>query len=159
MVLECIVMTLTSAKDHTLFHEEPLSEEASANGFTRPYRWHMDAPLYENLPGFATVLHALEVPEVPDQKLAFPDGREMNIAAGATACTSAQFYLRRRSFLDSDKVSSLLRRSEFRVVVRRGTRFRHSYDSAVRTASLRMNQGLQGYCRWPEYRSTRQGED
>ncbi|KAI7472393.1 hypothetical protein KC351_g11650 [Hortaea werneckii] len=71
--------------DHTLFHEEPLSEEAIANGFTRPYRWHMDAPLYENLPGFATVLHALEVPEVPDQKLAFPDDREMDIAAGATA--------------------------------------------------------------------------
>ncbi|KAI6835153.1 hypothetical protein KC340_g5635 [Hortaea werneckii] len=71
--------------DHTLFHEEPLSEEAIANGFTRPYRWHMDAPLYENLPGFATVLHALEVPDVPDQKLAFPDGRQMDVAAGATA--------------------------------------------------------------------------
>ncbi|KAI7082555.1 hypothetical protein KC356_g8289 [Hortaea werneckii] len=71
--------------DHTLFHEEPLSEEAIADGYTRPYRWHMDAPLYENLPGFATVLHALEVPDIPDQKLAFPDGREMDVAAGATA--------------------------------------------------------------------------
>ncbi|KAI6797341.1 hypothetical protein KC363_g6663 [Hortaea werneckii] len=71
--------------DHTLFHEESLSEEAMTNGYTRPYRWHMDAPLYENLPGFATVLHALEVPDVPDQKLAFPDGRVMDVAAGATA--------------------------------------------------------------------------
>ncbi|KAI6825631.1 hypothetical protein KC340_g10674 [Hortaea werneckii] len=71
--------------DHTLFHEEPLSAEAIANGFTRPYRWHMDAPLYENLPGFATVLHALEVPDVPDQKLAFPDDKQMDVAAGATA--------------------------------------------------------------------------
>ncbi|RMZ08226.1 hypothetical protein D0864_01794 [Hortaea werneckii] len=86
IILGGLVSMLTIAKDHTLFHEEPLSEGAIANGFTRPYRWHMDAPLYENLPGFATVLHALEVPDVPDQKLAFSDGREMNIAAGATAC-------------------------------------------------------------------------
>lgn len=48
----------------------------------------MDAPLYENLPGFATVLHAIEVPEVPDQKLDFPSSEGMNIAAGATACES-----------------------------------------------------------------------
>ncbi|KAK5121361.1 hypothetical protein LTR85_005527 [Meristemomyces frigidus] len=71
--------------DHTAFHEEPLSDEAIRNGHTRPYRWHMDAPLYENLPGVATVLHALEVPDLPDQTLDFPSGEEMDIAAGATA--------------------------------------------------------------------------
>lgn len=119
MVLEDTDIMLSGAKDHTLFHEEPLSAEAIANGFTRPYRWHMDAPLYENLPGFATVLHALEVPDVPDQKLAFPDDKQMDVAAGATACTCTSLYLRISvCFPDSNKVSSLLRRSELRASVR-----------------------------------------
>lgn len=76
--------------DHTSFHETPLSEEAVREGFTRLYRWHMDAPLYESLPGIATVLHAVQVPDLPDQKLVFgddeDDGQGMDIAAGATAC-------------------------------------------------------------------------
>jgi alpha-ketoglutarate-dependent taurine dioxygenase len=72
--------------DHTSFHEKPLSPDAVQEGFTRPYRWHMDAPLYENLPGVATVLHAIQVPSLPDQRLAFDDGEELDIPAGATAC-------------------------------------------------------------------------
>jgi alpha-ketoglutarate-dependent taurine dioxygenase len=72
--------------DHLSFHEKPLSTDAIRGGFTRPYRWHMDAPLYENLPGIATVLHAVQVPSLPDQRLAFDDGNELDIAAGATAC-------------------------------------------------------------------------
>jgi hypothetical protein len=74
--------------DHLSFHEKPLSAEAVREGFTRPYRWHMDAPLYENLPGIATVLHAVQVPSLPDQRLAFEDDeqQELEIAAGATAC-------------------------------------------------------------------------
>ena len=72
--------------DHLCFHENPLSSDAVKEGFTRPYRWHMDAPLYENLPGIATVLHAVQVPSLPDQKLAFDNQQEMDIAAGATAC-------------------------------------------------------------------------
>ena len=78
--------------DHLSFHETPLSEEAVRQGFTRPYRWHMDAPLYESLPGIATVLHAVQVPELPDQRLVFGDEHDnddeqgMDIAAGATAC-------------------------------------------------------------------------
>jgi hypothetical protein len=51
----------------------------------------MDAPLYESLPGIATVLHAVQVPDLPDQRLVFgddedDDGQGMDIAAGATAC-------------------------------------------------------------------------
>jgi alpha-ketoglutarate-dependent taurine dioxygenase len=72
--------------DHLSFHEKPLSTDAIREGFTRPYRWHMDAPLYESLPGIATVLHAVQVPSLPDQRLAFDDGQESDIAAGATAC-------------------------------------------------------------------------
>lgn len=53
----------------------------------------MDAPVYENLPGFATVLHCIEAPDLPDQKLQFPNGIEMDIAAGATACKRLRLSL------------------------------------------------------------------
>lgn len=46
----------------------------------------MDAPLYENLPGFATMLHCIEAPNLPDQKIKFPNDEDMLLAAGATAC-------------------------------------------------------------------------
>ncbi|KAF2708056.1 hypothetical protein K504DRAFT_477543 [Pleomassaria siparia CBS 279.74] len=68
---------------HTKFHETPLSAEEIGQGFTRPYRWHMDAPLYERLPGFVTSLHALRV----------PDGEIVDIPAGATT-----FYSGARAF-------------------------------------------------------------
>ncbi|RDW75729.1 alpha-ketoglutarate dependent xanthine dioxygenase-3 [Coleophoma crateriformis] len=71
--------------DHTTFHEHPLSQEELDQGYTRPYRWHMDAPLYERYPGEATILHCIKMPKLPDQKLKFPDGKEKTIAAGATA--------------------------------------------------------------------------
>lgn len=71
-----------------MFHEEPLSEQELSDGYTRPYRWHMDTPFYERLPGEVTVLHAVKVPNLPDQRLKFPDGKEKSIAAGATACKS-----------------------------------------------------------------------
>lgn len=72
--------------DHTLFHEKPLSQEQIDDGYTRPYRWHMDTPFYERLPGEVTILHSIKAPELPDQKLRFPDGKEKSIGAGATAC-------------------------------------------------------------------------
>ncbi|TID22666.1 alpha-ketoglutarate dependent xanthine dioxygenase-1 [Venturia nashicola] len=70
--------------DHLSFHENPLSESQIAEGLTRPYRWHMDAPLYENLPGFVTSIRAIEVPKIPRQKLQFPDDTNMDLAAGST---------------------------------------------------------------------------
>lgn len=73
-------------QDHTSFHESPLCQAEIESGKTRPYRWHMDAPLYENLPGFVTAIHAIDVPDLPDQELQFPQGQSMPIAAGATAC-------------------------------------------------------------------------
>ncbi|OQD85085.1 hypothetical protein PENANT_c011G06737 [Penicillium antarcticum] len=71
--------------DHTLFHEKPLTQEELDDGYTRPYRWHMDTPFYERLPGEVTILHSIRIPNVPDQKIKFPDGKEKNIGAGATA--------------------------------------------------------------------------
>ncbi|KAH7000589.1 alpha-ketoglutarate dependent xanthine dioxygenase [Ilyonectria destructans] len=71
--------------DHTLFHESPLGQEDLDQGYTRPYRWHMDTPFYERLPGEVTILHSIQIPKVPDQKIKFPDGTEKTVAAGATA--------------------------------------------------------------------------
>ncbi|KAF1979046.1 alpha-ketoglutarate dependent xanthine dioxygenase [Bimuria novae-zelandiae CBS 107.79] len=53
--------------DQSSFHEHPLSSEELDSGLTRP-----------------TSLHAIEVPSVPSQKLQFPDGQIMDVAAGAT---------------------------------------------------------------------------
>ncbi|CAO2650232.1 Nn.00g015240.m01.CDS01 [Neocucurbitaria sp. VM-36] len=78
---------------HTEFHETPLTKEEIEQGFTRPYRWHMDAPLYERLPGFVTSLHALQVPKQPDQKIRFTNNEVIDIPAGATA-----FYSGARAF-------------------------------------------------------------
>ncbi|KAK8066203.1 Clavaminate synthase-like protein [Apiospora hydei] len=78
---------------HTEFHESPCTKEELQTGFTRPYRWHMDAPLYERLPGYVTSLHSLKNPDLPDQKLRFPSGEILPIAAGATA-----FYSGARAF-------------------------------------------------------------
>ncbi|KAJ5087123.1 Taurine catabolism dioxygenase TauD/TfdA [Penicillium angulare] len=71
--------------DHTLFHEKPLEQTEIAEGFTRPYRWHMDTPFYERLPGEVTILHSIRIPNLPDQKIKFPDGSTKAIGAGATA--------------------------------------------------------------------------
>ncbi|KAH9906293.1 alpha-ketoglutarate dependent xanthine dioxygenase [Xylariomycetidae sp. FL2044] len=79
--------------DHTEFHESPHSASEVADGMTRPYRWHMDAPLYERLPGFVTSLHSLRIPALPDQKIVFPRGQAMPVAAGATV-----FYSGARAF-------------------------------------------------------------
>lgn len=80
-------------QDHTLFHETPLSQQELDDGYTRPYRWHMDTPFYERLPGKVTILHAVKAPKLPDQRLKFPDGKEKEIAAGATACESRLNHL------------------------------------------------------------------
>lgn len=73
-------------QDSCEFHAEPLSQEARDGGETRFYRWHQDAPLYESLPGKVTLIHALVVPELPDQKIKFDDGEYMSVQAGSTAC-------------------------------------------------------------------------
>lgn len=85
--IEYNLVLLICLQDHTEFHQDPLTTADLAAGFTRPYRWHMDAPLYEKLPGQVTTLHCLEIPELPDQNLRFADSSTMNVAAGATACT------------------------------------------------------------------------
>ncbi|KAE8444568.1 hypothetical protein EG329_014492 [Mollisiaceae sp. DMI_Dod_QoI] len=74
--------------DSAEFHAEPLTEEDLADGQTRFYRWHQDAPLYESLPGKVTLIHAVVVPQLLDQKIQFQDGQEMQLQAGSTAFIS-----------------------------------------------------------------------
>lgn len=78
-------------QDSAEFHAEPLTKEALEDGETRFYRWHQDAPLYENLPGKVTLIHGLVVPKLPDQKIKFADGEVLNLQAGSTACKYRDF--------------------------------------------------------------------
>ncbi|KAK7527132.1 alpha-ketoglutarate dependent xanthine dioxygenase [Phyllosticta citriasiana] len=52
-----------------------------------PYRWHMDMLLNGNLPGYVTTIHCVQAPDLPDQKIKFPD-QDMPIPAAATAFLS-----------------------------------------------------------------------
>ncbi|KAH7388893.1 alpha-ketoglutarate dependent xanthine dioxygenase [Cadophora sp. MPI-SDFR-AT-0126] len=74
--------------NHTEFHETPLSYHEIENGQTRFYRWHMDMPCYETLPGKVTLIHGIEIPKAPDQKVVFEDGSILPLTAGATAFVS-----------------------------------------------------------------------
>jgi hypothetical protein len=69
-----------------VFHAKPLTEEELDTGHTRFYRWHQDAPLYENLPGKVTLIHGIVVPQLADQKIKFENGEVLEVQAGATAC-------------------------------------------------------------------------
>lgn len=76
-----------------------MTKEALEAGETRFYRWHQDAPLYEHLPGKVTLIHGLVVPKLPDQKVRFDDGENMELQAGATCCNTLTLSLGR--FTDS----------------------------------------------------------
>lgn len=58
----------------------------------------MDAPLYERLPGVVTILHSIQIPQLPDQKIKFPDGQEKSIGAGATACKYPHDLVNEKSY-------------------------------------------------------------
>ena len=53
----------------------------------------MDTPFYERLPGEVTILHSIKIPNLPDQKIKFPDGSEKPVGAGATACKLRHTHL------------------------------------------------------------------
>lgn len=71
--------------EHTSFHKQPLSKEEIANGGTRFYRWHIDAPLYELQPAKVTMLYAITVPDAPPQHITFDDGKKLSLNAGSTS--------------------------------------------------------------------------
>lgn len=50
---------------HPEFHKTRILEEDEAKGFTRFFRWHMDAALYDLAPPKVTALYGLKVPKGP----------------------------------------------------------------------------------------------
>ncbi|KAF8582154.1 Clavaminate synthase-like protein [Ramaria rubella] len=85
---------LTEAKlkhsHHKTFHKTRISDDDEEKGFTRFYRWHMDAALYDLSPPKVTTLYAIIVPQGPQQTVRYDDGTgdELSVPLGTTAFTS-----------------------------------------------------------------------
>jgi xanthine dioxygenase len=75
---------------HQTFHQRPLSAAEEQQGFTRFYRWHIDAALYKLQPPKVTTLLALEVPENRLQTVLYDDGSgdTLQVPLGTTAFVS-----------------------------------------------------------------------
>ncbi|KIY68022.1 Clavaminate synthase-like protein [Cylindrobasidium torrendii FP15055 ss-10] len=75
---------------HTTFHKTRVSEEDEAKGFTRYYRWHIDAALYNLNPPKVTTLYGLNVPAGKRQTIRYDDGTgdELEVPLGTTAFVS-----------------------------------------------------------------------
>jgi alpha-ketoglutarate-dependent taurine dioxygenase len=92
---------------HRSFHHDPLTDEQEARGFTRFYRWHIDAALYELFPPKVTTLLALEVPGPRTETVLYDDGTgdTLEVALGATAFVSG--YRAFESLAPSDQAWAL----------------------------------------------------
>ncbi|KZT21948.1 Clavaminate synthase-like protein [Neolentinus lepideus HHB14362 ss-1] len=77
---------------HVVCHKEILSDEDTARGYTRFYRWHIDAALYNLRPSKVTTLYAIKVPKAPKQIVRYDDGTgdELEVSLGCTAFTSTR---------------------------------------------------------------------
>ncbi|PPQ79361.1 hypothetical protein CVT25_002631 [Psilocybe cyanescens] len=77
---------------HPEFHRTQISDEDEAKGFTRFFRWHMDAALYDlNVPK-VTALYGIKVPKGPLQTVRYDDGSgdELSVSLGTTAFVSGK---------------------------------------------------------------------
>lgn len=72
---------------HTTFHKTRVSPEDEAKGYTRFYRWHIDAALYDLSPPKVTTLYGVTVPQGPHQTVRYDDGTgdELEVPLGTTA--------------------------------------------------------------------------
>jgi len=77
---------------HQTFHKSVLTEEESAAGLTRFYRWHIDAALYKLDPPKVTTLYGLGVPQGPKQVVRYDDGTgdELEVPLGGTSFVSGK---------------------------------------------------------------------
>lgn len=77
---------------HTTFHKTRVSPEDEAKGYTRFYRWHIDAALYDLSPPRVTTLYGLIVPKGPSQICRYDDGTgdELPVPLGTTAFVSGK---------------------------------------------------------------------
>ncbi|KAF4611409.1 hypothetical protein D9613_004314 [Agrocybe pediades] len=77
---------------HPEFHKTRISEEDESKGFTRFFRWHMDAALYDLKPSRVTALYGIKVPVAPLQTIRYDDGTgdELTVNVGSTAFVSGK---------------------------------------------------------------------
>lgn len=75
---------------HRTFHKDVISDEDDRD-FTRFYRWHIDAALYDLNPPRVTSLMAVKVPKTEVQTLRYDDGSgdEMRVPRGSTVFVSS----------------------------------------------------------------------
>jgi xanthine dioxygenase len=74
---------------HKIFHKHPIPAQDDLD-YTRFYRWHIDAALYDLNPPFVTSLLAVSVPKGRRQTLRYDDGTgdELDVPLGTTAFVS-----------------------------------------------------------------------
>lgn len=72
---------------HTTFHKTRVSPEDEEKGYTRFYRWHIDAALYDLSPPKVTTLYGVTVPKGDRQRVRYDDGTgdELEVPLGTTA--------------------------------------------------------------------------
>lgn len=76
---------------HRTFHKTQIPKEKDLD-FTRFYRWHIDAALYERHPPKVTTLLAVSVPKGRQQTLLYDDGSDdsLKVSVGATAFVNGE---------------------------------------------------------------------
>jgi alpha-ketoglutarate-dependent taurine dioxygenase len=76
---------------HRTFHKDHIPDDKDYD-FTRFYRWHIDAALYDLYPPQVTTLLAVNVPKGRRQTLLYDDGSDetMDVPLGTTAFVSGQ---------------------------------------------------------------------
>ena len=76
---------------HKTFHESVIPKEDDLN-YTRFYRWHIDAALYDLAPPVATTLLAVKVPAGRTQTVLYDDGTgdELVVPLGTTAFVNGE---------------------------------------------------------------------
>ncbi|KAK1232111.1 hypothetical protein PQX77_004769 [Marasmius sp. AFHP31] len=77
---------------HSSIHQSRIPQEDEEKGYTRFFRWHMDAALYELSPPRVTGLYAIKIPDGPKQTVRYDDGSgdELSVPLGTTAFESGQ---------------------------------------------------------------------
>ena len=77
---------------HKTFHKTHVSDEDEIKGYTRFYRWHQDAALYDLTPPKVTALYGIDVPQGPRQICRYDDGTgdELSVPLGTTAFVSGK---------------------------------------------------------------------
>lgn len=97
---------------HRTFHRDPIPMEEDRD-YTRFYRWHIDAALYDLHPPHVTTLLAVQVPKGRRQTLRYDDGSNetLDVSLGTTAFVSGEKMFSLLS--DEDKEFALTSRVEY----------------------------------------------